>query len=121
MFCTNQITFPDVVIQQANWDSSKVREKLQRDIDAHVAAVRAASYLNLPTYMRYFFKFRVSTCEEICRSKIIWATCSLNQLGKYRAYDLEIRFNFFTRRGFYQTWNYIAIMWSLSQVAYYYD
>jgi len=32
----------DVVIQQANWDSAKVREKLQRDIDAHVAAVRAA-------------------------------------------------------------------------------
>ncbi|OIW11845.1 hypothetical protein TanjilG_31595 [Lupinus angustifolius] len=31
----------DVVIEQANWDASKVREKLQRDIDAHVASVRA--------------------------------------------------------------------------------
>ncbi|ERN01546.1 protein ROOT HAIR DEFECTIVE 3 isoform X1 [Amborella trichopoda] len=32
----------DVAIQQANWDSSKVREKLQRDIETHVASVRAA-------------------------------------------------------------------------------
>ncbi|CAL0326060.1 unnamed protein product [Lupinus luteus] len=31
----------DIVIEQANWDASKVREKLQRDIDAHIASVRA--------------------------------------------------------------------------------
>ncbi|KAE9467920.1 hypothetical protein C3L33_00173, partial [Rhododendron williamsianum] len=37
----------DVVIQQANWDSSKVREKLRRDIDAHVAAVCAAKLSEL--------------------------------------------------------------------------
>ncbi|KAF7135257.1 hypothetical protein RHSIM_Rhsim08G0233300 [Rhododendron simsii] len=37
----------DVIIQQANWDSSKVREKLRRDIDAHVAAVRAAKLSEL--------------------------------------------------------------------------
>lgn len=37
----------DATIQQANWDSSKVREKLRRDIDAHVAAVRAAKLAEL--------------------------------------------------------------------------
>ncbi|MED6123013.1 Cell wall protein rhd3 [Stylosanthes scabra] len=31
----------DVVIELADWDTSKVREKLRRDIDAHVASVRA--------------------------------------------------------------------------------
>ncbi|XAR49943.1 hypothetical protein NMG60_11004129 [Bertholletia excelsa] len=39
----------DAIIQQANWDSSKVREKLRRDIDAHVAAVRAAKLSELTT------------------------------------------------------------------------
>ncbi|PSS07350.1 Protein ROOT HAIR DEFECTIVE like [Actinidia chinensis var. chinensis] len=39
----------DASIQQAHWDSSKVREKLQRDIDAHVAAVRAAKLSELTT------------------------------------------------------------------------
>ncbi|KAF2323552.1 hypothetical protein GH714_036065 [Hevea brasiliensis] len=37
----------DAVIEQANWDSSKVRDKLQRDIDAHVASVRAAKLSEL--------------------------------------------------------------------------
>ncbi|KAL4182258.1 hypothetical protein AMTRI_Chr12g275090 [Amborella trichopoda] len=32
----------DVAIKQANWESSKFREKLRRDIEAHVASVRAA-------------------------------------------------------------------------------
>ncbi|CAB4272397.1 unnamed protein product [Prunus armeniaca] len=31
----------DVVIKQANWDTSKVRDKLRRDIEAHVASVHA--------------------------------------------------------------------------------
>ncbi|GFZ04266.1 root hair defective 3 GTP-binding protein [Actinidia rufa] len=39
----------DASIQQAHWDSSKVREKLQRDIDAHVAAVRGAKLSELTT------------------------------------------------------------------------
>ncbi|XP_020596643.1 protein ROOT HAIR DEFECTIVE 3-like isoform X2 [Phalaenopsis equestris] len=30
----------DAAIEQADWDSSKVREKFRRDIDAHVASVR---------------------------------------------------------------------------------
>ncbi|XP_057797183.1 protein ROOT HAIR DEFECTIVE 3 [Salvia miltiorrhiza] len=39
----------DAQIGQTNWDSSKVREKLRRDIDAHVAAVRAAKLSDLST------------------------------------------------------------------------
>ncbi|KAF8400997.1 hypothetical protein HHK36_014300 [Tetracentron sinense] len=37
----------DVAIEQANWDPSKVRDKLQRDIDAHVDSVRAAKLSEL--------------------------------------------------------------------------
>ncbi|CAL5375945.1 unnamed protein product [Camellia sinensis] len=39
----------DAIIEQANWDSFKVREKLRRDIDAHVATVRAAKLSELAT------------------------------------------------------------------------
>lgn len=31
----------DAAIQQANWDASKVREKLHRDIEAHASVVRS--------------------------------------------------------------------------------
>lgn len=37
----------DAAIELANWDSSKVRDKLRRDIDAHVASVRAAKLSDL--------------------------------------------------------------------------
>ncbi|KAL3639767.1 Cell wall protein rhd3 [Castilleja foliolosa] len=37
----------DVHIDQANWDSSKVRDKLKRDIDAHISTVRAAKLSEL--------------------------------------------------------------------------
>ncbi|KAL2516350.1 Protein ROOT HAIR DEFECTIVE 3 [Forsythia ovata] len=39
----------EAYIDLANWDSSKVREKLHRDIDAHVAAVRTAKLSELTT------------------------------------------------------------------------
>ncbi|KAK6128020.1 hypothetical protein DH2020_038223 [Rehmannia glutinosa] len=39
----------DVDIDQANWDSSKVRDKLRRDIDAHISTVRAAKLSELTT------------------------------------------------------------------------
>ncbi|KAL6495927.1 Cell wall protein rhd3 [Orobanche gracilis] len=39
----------DVDIDQANWDSSKVRDKLRRDIDAHISVVRAAKLSELMT------------------------------------------------------------------------
>ncbi|BFG24284.1 hypothetical protein CerSpe_105580 [Prunus speciosa] len=37
----------DAVITQANWDTSKVRDKLKRDIEAHIASVRAAKLAEL--------------------------------------------------------------------------
>lgn len=37
------------MIEQANWDTSKTREKLQRDIDAHIDSVRAAKLSELTT------------------------------------------------------------------------
>ncbi|XP_058073929.1 protein ROOT HAIR DEFECTIVE 3-like [Magnolia sinica] len=37
----------DVSIEQANWEPSKVRDKLRRDIDAHVASVCAAKLSEL--------------------------------------------------------------------------
>ncbi|CAM8954297.1 unnamed protein product [Rhodiola kirilowii] len=39
----------DTVIELANWDTSKVRDKLQRDIEAHVATVRATKLDELAT------------------------------------------------------------------------
>ncbi|KAA8541377.1 hypothetical protein F0562_025353 [Nyssa sinensis] len=39
----------DAVIEQANWDFSKERDKLRLDIDAHVAAVQDATLLELTT------------------------------------------------------------------------
>ncbi|KAF9614177.1 hypothetical protein IFM89_015685 [Coptis chinensis] len=37
----------DVAIEQANWDPSKTRDKLRRDIDAHVASVRTSKLSEL--------------------------------------------------------------------------
>ncbi|RXH98786.1 hypothetical protein DVH24_011111 [Malus domestica] len=37
----------DAAIQQANWDASKVREKLRRDIDAHASSVHSAKLTEL--------------------------------------------------------------------------
>ncbi|KAK8469738.1 hypothetical protein PHAVU_005G159600 [Phaseolus vulgaris] len=39
--------FADVVIEVANWDASKVREKLRRDVDTHVSSVRATKMSEL--------------------------------------------------------------------------
>ncbi|KAH7686487.1 RHD3/Sey1 protein [Dioscorea alata] len=37
----------DAVVEQAKWDPTKIRDKLQRDIDAHVVSVRAAKLSEL--------------------------------------------------------------------------
>ncbi|KAI5332206.1 hypothetical protein L3X38_022335 [Prunus dulcis] len=37
----------DAAVIQANWDASRVREKLQRDIDAHASSVRSAKLSEL--------------------------------------------------------------------------
>ncbi|GKV00869.1 hypothetical protein SLEP1_g13481 [Rubroshorea leprosula] len=42
----------DAIIELANWDSSKARDKLHHDIDAHVASVLAAKFSELH-HMRY--------------------------------------------------------------------
>ncbi|KAK4772079.1 hypothetical protein SAY86_013854 [Trapa natans] len=54
-YCTKLCMFQfdegcaDVVIEQAKWDTSKVREKLKRDIDAHITDVREAKLSELTT------------------------------------------------------------------------
>ncbi|KAH0891340.1 hypothetical protein HID58_053769 [Brassica napus] len=39
----------EAVIEQANWDTCKTREKLQRDIEAHISSVRTAKLSELTT------------------------------------------------------------------------
>ncbi|TMW97016.1 hypothetical protein EJD97_006385 [Solanum chilense] len=39
----------DAVIDQAKWDSSRVKDKLRRDVDAHVAEVRSAKLAEVTT------------------------------------------------------------------------
>lgn len=48
-FLMIMMCFAGVQIDQANWDSSKVREKLSRDIDAHIESVRSAKLSELTT------------------------------------------------------------------------
>lgn len=40
----------DAVIEQANWDTSKARSKLIRDLDEHIASVRAAKLAELTSH-----------------------------------------------------------------------
>ncbi|KZV58800.1 protein ROOT HAIR DEFECTIVE 3 [Dorcoceras hygrometricum] len=53
----------DADIDQANWDSSKVRDKMNRDIDAHIAAVRAAKLSELTTIFEK--KLNVALSEPV--------------------------------------------------------
>ncbi|KAA3479113.1 protein ROOT HAIR DEFECTIVE 3-like protein 2-like [Gossypium australe] len=53
----------DAAIKQANWDASKVREKLRRDIDAHILSVRDAKLSELVA--RYEEKLRQLLCEPV--------------------------------------------------------
>ncbi|XP_016497005.1 protein ROOT HAIR DEFECTIVE 3 homolog 1-like isoform X2 [Nicotiana tabacum] len=39
----------DAVIGQANWDPSRIRDKLKRDVDAHIAEVRSAKLAEVTT------------------------------------------------------------------------
>lgn len=39
----------EAVVELANWDTSKIRNELQGDIDAHIASVRAAKLSELTT------------------------------------------------------------------------
>ncbi|KAJ4957814.1 hypothetical protein NE237_024925 [Protea cynaroides] len=53
----------DATIKQANWDQSKVRDKLRRDIDAHVASVRAAKLAEITAL--YEGKLNVALSEPV--------------------------------------------------------
>ena len=44
------------IIEQADWDTSKIRDKLRRDIDAHIAAIRADKLSELSS------KLEVKSC-----------------------------------------------------------
>lgn len=49
MGLTRGLFLAGAVIEQAKWDTSKTREKLQRDIEAHISAVRTAKLSELTT------------------------------------------------------------------------
>lgn len=51
------IEITDAAIEQAKWDPSKVWDKLRRDIDAHVASVRAARLSELSAQYEVFWPF----------------------------------------------------------------
>ncbi|XP_073015514.1 LOW QUALITY PROTEIN: protein ROOT HAIR DEFECTIVE 3-like [Primulina eburnea] len=53
----------DADIDQANWDSSKVRDKIHRDIDAHISMVRAAKLSELTTIFEK--KLNVAISEPV--------------------------------------------------------
>ncbi|XP_075490811.1 protein ROOT HAIR DEFECTIVE 3-like [Primulina tabacum] len=53
----------DADIDQANWDSSKVRDKIHRDIDAHISTVRAAKLSELITIFEK--KLNVAISEPV--------------------------------------------------------
>ncbi|CAN6684707.1 unnamed protein product [Malus baccata var. baccata] len=51
----------DAAIQQTNWDASKVREKLRRDIDAHASSVRSAKLAALNSNYETLYSKLVQT------------------------------------------------------------
>ncbi|XP_042487184.1 protein ROOT HAIR DEFECTIVE 3-like [Macadamia integrifolia] len=53
----------DAAIEQANWGPLKFRDKLRRDIDAHVASVRAAKLAEITTL--YESKLNVALSEPV--------------------------------------------------------
>ncbi|KAL6223285.1 hypothetical protein ACLB2K_006672 [Fragaria x ananassa] len=75
----------DGVIQQVDWDTSKVRDKLKRDMEAHIASVSAASYLHDSDLMP-----RVWTGKEDIRAITKTArSVSLNLLSVMAAIRLD--------------------------------
>lgn len=50
------MNWTDAVVKQAKWDTSKVREKLRRDINAHIAEVRAAKLCEITKAYEVFLK-----------------------------------------------------------------
>ncbi|THF95063.1 hypothetical protein TEA_029664 [Camellia sinensis var. sinensis] len=74
----------DAIIEQANWDSFKVREKLRRDIDAHVATVCAAKLSELAT-------LRLRSVIHANDKGAIYLRCvSLGDLGRDLEREMEM-------------------------------
>ncbi|KAG7014019.1 Protein ROOT HAIR DEFECTIVE 3-like 1, partial [Cucurbita argyrosperma subsp. argyrosperma] len=48
------------IIEQANWDTSRIRDKLRRDIDAHVATIRADKLSELSAHLEKKLKEALS-------------------------------------------------------------
>ncbi|KAE8646514.1 protein ROOT HAIR DEFECTIVE 3 homolog 1 [Cucumis sativus] len=48
------------IIEQANWDTSRIRDKLRRDIDAHIATIRADKLSELSTQLEKKLKDALS-------------------------------------------------------------
>lgn len=60
----------DAAIELANWDSSKVRDKLRRDIDAHVASVRAAKLSDLIAHYEVCLARNILSCVMFSQTDI---------------------------------------------------
>ena len=62
----------DVAVKQADWDTSKVREKLRRDIEAYAASVRTAKLEELEAEYEVFHccpfwkpEYHIYSCSPI--------------------------------------------------------
>jgi hypothetical protein len=55
---THAYSMTDAAIQQVKWDPSKVKDKLKRDMEAHVASVRTGKLSELCA------KFEVTSCSN---------------------------------------------------------
>lgn len=60
----------DVAVKQADWDTSKVREKLRRDIEAHATSVRTAKLEELKA------EYEVFQCYSIWKPEYHIYSCS---------------------------------------------
>ena len=58
-------------IQQVNWDTSKVKDKLRRDIEAHVASVRATKLSELCAKYEVGASLNSSVCVTMQHKRIL--------------------------------------------------
>ncbi|XP_047308370.1 protein ROOT HAIR DEFECTIVE 3 homolog 2 [Impatiens glandulifera] len=67
----------DALVRQANWDAKKVREKLQRDIEAHASSVRGEKIAEIVTsFEKQLDKALIAPVESLLESggKETWTT-----------------------------------------------
>ena len=61
----------DAAIQQVKWDPSKVKDKLKRHIEAHVASVRAAKLSELCAKYEVGPSLNSSVCVTMQHKRIL--------------------------------------------------